>query len=353
MQVIVGTFIMAVASTALLDGSAAVRAIRTLENAHATMFSIVYPDAGVGRPSVPTEGLDAYLTRTLDGSTPSHSLVVGNYFSDASVTHPVVVGIGGFLEFWGIDDPRKDREPGIWVGSNVREYRVGDTIDLGPHVATVRGQLPSGTAVFDPWNGLVDLDDSLVLTSSYAWYRDEAVGSGAQASFEEITQSLVMSEASPREVETYVRTVSQSSDYHVLPRTAEGSRQYFRDQIFWASIQLAMGLGLLVVAGIGIVSMATRLVRSNVRDFAIRRLSGATVLETALRVVIAIGLGFAVPAVVVFVGLGAVPLPEFGRLGDLVPAFVIGVAVLVSGTAWWASRIVRKADLAQVVREER
>ena len=284
-----------------------------------------------GLPPQLAERLEHYL-RPGSGA---HSMLANETTSSGV---PAVVGFGDFARNNGLPTAEG---PLAYAGSNA-PVEVGQHVRVGGISAVVAGRLPLGAGFLDPLMNYLFLDRGVVVIAPYergfpdVWH-------------EEIASRLVLPDPSPDEVAAYVRAVSLTKDYGVVPqRLNERADGIYEEMLGVGRLMLALFCALTAAAVASTGFMLAGLVRSRLRDYAIERAYGAPLWLLRVRLQVMLTPLFFVPALGVLAFLSSV-------LPTVTPIFwylVAGAVTLQLVASAYADRVLRSTPLVELLRTE-
>lgn len=345
--IILEVFITALCLGVTLDDSIQstgnIAVAHSLSSSDVTYFSLFYDDS---LPPATDRNLDLKLTKILDGTSSDYSIIKNNYFYDRdNITAPVIVALGGFAKAYKLKvAPTNEDE--VVIGSKVTDYSVGDSVDFGPNQAVVVSRLPAGQAYLDPWMGYENLDDTVVLLSTYDRFSQSNPPDAWQ---QEVVGRTVLFKHSNQFVDNYVKDVSATKGLKVIPRPLDQRISTVYDvQLGKSAMFLMFFASLLVVMLITIVSSLNALIRSNLRRYAIERLYGAHKSHLILRMQIFLALIFGLPTAIVFLSLSSLEPAMQQFLPWALAAVLLGQALLSAR----AIHIIQSMSIAALLRKD-
>lgn len=340
MQIIVASLTLVVTLGYLLSSLADLSVSARLSEREVSYFNLYY-DANAASTS--SDALVSFLTDELDDSATDYSLVVNNFDAgQASVGGLVIAATPGFARFYGFYDGEIGQGVAL-VGSKVTAYQVGDQVRTAGASYKVVGRLPAGANCLDPWAGTKILDQVTILLLPVG----EIVSSpGSDHAFEELAGRVVLVDPSNQKIEQYVEAVRMAGGMIVVPerlsnRTAGVYASHVRDAIAY-SLLFIFGIAFIVF---GIGSSLAAMTRRNLKNYAIMRLSGARLMDIALRLQWYLLFVFVFPALFIFLAASM----AFPTVVVALPYAIIFIALADFCLSLSALSIIRRSSITELL----
>jgi hypothetical protein len=358
--------VMAVAATVLAvavsgDAIETLAHARALRAGGAVSFALMYPDqGGDGQPGEPSTGmpkgeLDTVLRSVLalDGAGTATYLA---YPGDTPRGNPVTVLFGKTVQVVGVG---QSLGPGLWLGADITDIAVGDTVDIGFHRVAVAGRLPATAAVLDatsPWSVAEPLANRFVFVTDYGGYVDTARSNDPGVlGLSAILSSLVLLNPSQADVAAVVRAVATTEvslgpgGMRAVPRKVGESEEYVRN-VRSSILLTTLAVVMVLLAGVATYSAIRRMVSLTLADYGVHRLCGGTLVDIAVRSATFATLAVFGPAIPVLLFWALVPHPTLARSLWLLPVFLLALVLAVAVCAATVVRRVHKDALQLATR---
>jgi len=234
----------------------------------------------------------------------------------------------------------------VFIGNDVHDYQVGDTIDFGDISATVSGSLPPGTSYLDPWTGHQILDDAILLVSTYERF-SAAVPSDVWQ--EEALGRAVLFDAPDTLVTSFVKAAASTGGLGLVPRSLESRvADVYRAQVERNAMFLIFFAALLAVLGVTLVLALDSLMSGNVRRHSIERLYGATLRHLLWRSNLFVLMTFSLPVLLIFGGFALIA----DSIANIYPAVV---AIVIATQCAMSTRAIvqlRRSSIVDQLRKD-
>lgn len=241
---------------------------------------------GSGLPLSVTPNLDKTLTRLLAKNSNAYS-VIPNLHPEGDDTTNIVVGLGKFEDLFGLHSKSSaagHEKAEVLLGANVCRYRENDEITLGTFALRplrVTGELPRGSAYADiPSGTMRSLDSSIVILTTWDNWKNYNTTDYTM----QILQNMVLVGSPPEEATDFAQCVSRETQrMDLVPVGAAedlAKRENYTQQGY---LFLLFFISIAVMLGMGLTANLMRLVESNLPQYAVHRLYGATLANLYLR----------------------------------------------------------------------
>jgi hypothetical protein len=335
-QVLLSALSLGVTLSDLVQSRGNVATAALLDEQSAHYFSLYYDDNRRAEYPLP---LTRYLDARFDGETADYTLLKNNYVPPVATPHRVLIAMGGFGQAYGFYRHRVAHDVAL-VGSSVRDVSVGKATRLtGSEVPIVR-RLPAGAAYLDPWEGYVNLDDTIVILTTYGRFAAESDRAGVTPAAdtdepwrEESLGRAMLFTRTPSSIDRYVHAARLTGALSVIPHTVKQKSQtdYNRQQslsILFVAFFSALAAAMLI----SIAASLRGITRRKLRSYAIERMHGATLLHIILRQQLFLAAVFLMPTICIFAVL-SLALAALQAAFPSILAVAVGAQLLVSGSS--------------------
>lgn len=265
-----------------------------------------------GRPLSVSPSLDKELSHLLGAHSSVYSVASGLHPENDDSTN-VIVALGCFQNTFGLHPENSAGGSGhtqVLLGNKIQKYHENDTISLGTFALQplrVTGKLPRGSFYSDvSASTLRSLDDSIVILTTW----DEWKSYNTTDYTMQLLQNMVFTGSSQKNAPAFAQMVSHETERLDLLAVSPAETQaayhnYAQQQLLF----LLFFAGIAILLIIGLVTSLLSLIESNLREYAVHRVYGATFMDICLRTVLYCCMIVLIPSLAVLLVLRSFSFP--------------------------------------------
>lgn len=264
------------------------------------------------------EATKKYLTNTLTFNGNAYA-VIPSMLEVGDEVLPLYVGIGRFAQVFDLlpSGESAAKEPKLLIGSKIKGLEIGTRLSLGQiesNALMIAGRLKAGASFYEGL-GKVTLDQSTVLLCDFAQFSEFLPWDAATMP---ITQVYLL-QPSQEELNDLIRITQSGTGTELRPyNLGSALRDSAQSTRHWVAYYLSFYLCLLLMISLGMVSNLYQLIDSNMREYAIHRLLGASMSDLGLRTFVYVAILVLPPFLFFPLYLSRVVFPGMVRLDWIV-----------------------------------
>ena len=228
----------------------------------------------------------SYLTDALTPGGKAYA-VIPSALEAGNEIWPLYVGLGRFAEVFELlpAGQTASSQPMLLIGSGITALDTGMDVNLGQGSSAalrIAGRLKPGANFYEGLSK-VPLDQAFLLLCSYEQFTGLLPWDAASIPLNRI----ILLAPSHEEIDALISMASTGMGVEMRPYgLGPALRDSAQSVRHWVSYYLSFFLCLLMMISLGMVISLYRLIDSNMREYAIHRLSGATMGDLGLRTLV-------------------------------------------------------------------